>query len=286
MEKEQTKLNKLNSSKERMEKEVNCQAMNQLNKTQEKYQDLMDKKTTVENDRRQILETIGTLDRLKEEAVSKAYVEVNQNFKSVFETLLPGATAELKPQPGKTVLQGLVFRVGFNGTWKENLSELSGGQRSLVALSLILGLLMLKPAPLYILDEIDSALDASHTANIGRMLAKHFQKSQFIVVSLKDGMFNNANVLYRTQFVNGVSSVSRHAKGEAGGPNANHIQPVQVANKNGGKKSASKKSNNNHGDSDKENNFSDVDEDINLANKQSRPAARKTKSGRVPRTRK
>ena len=50
--------------------------------------------------------------------------------------------------------------------------------RSLVALSLILSLLLFKPAPLYILDEVDAALDLSHTQNIGQMLRTHFQKSQ------------------------------------------------------------------------------------------------------------
>ena len=55
---------------------------------------------------------------------------------------------------------------------------MSGGQRSLVALSLILALLRYKPAPLYILDEVDAALDSSHTQNIGLMIKKHFQNSQ------------------------------------------------------------------------------------------------------------
>ena len=50
--------------------------------------------------------------------------------------------------------------------------------RSLVALSLILSLLLFKPAPLYILDEVDAALDLSHTQNIGQMLRTHFKKSQ------------------------------------------------------------------------------------------------------------
>ncbi len=49
------------------------------------------------------------------------------------------------------MLDGLEVRVAFGGVWKESLSELSGGQRSLVALSLILSLLLFKPAPLYIL---------------------------------------------------------------------------------------------------------------------------------------
>lgn len=66
-----------------------------------------------------------------------------------------------------------------------------------------------KPAPIYILDEVDAALDLNHTQNIGRMIRENFPESQFIVVSLKEGMFSNANVLFRTKFVEGVSAVTR-----------------------------------------------------------------------------
>jgi structural maintenance of chromosome 2 len=104
---------------------------------------------------------------------------------------------------------GLEVRVAFGGVWKESLSELSGGQKSLLALSLILAMLLFKPAPIYILDEVDAALDLSHTQNIGRMIKAHFPQSQFIVVSLKEGMFNNANVIFRTKFIDGVSTVTR-----------------------------------------------------------------------------
>ena len=75
-------------------------------------------------------------------------------------------------------------------------------------------MLLFKPAPLYILDEVDAALDLSHTQNIGQMLRAHFKHSQFIVVSLKDGMFNNANVLFKTKFVDGVSTVTRYAQSQ------------------------------------------------------------------------
>ena len=57
--------------------------------------------------------------------------------------------------------------------------------------------------------QVDAALDLSHTQNIGRMIKSHFPYSQFIVVSLKEGMFSNANVLFRTKFVDGVSAVTR-----------------------------------------------------------------------------
>ena len=79
--------------------------------------------------------------------------------------------------------------------------------RSLIALSLILALLQFKPAPMYILDEVDAALDLSHTQNIGRLIKTRFGGSQFIVVSLKDGMFQNANRIFRTRFQEGTSVV-------------------------------------------------------------------------------
>ena len=58
---------------------------------------------------------------------------------------------------------------------------------------------------------MDAALDLSHTQNIGAMIKNHFKHSQFIVVSLKEGMFHNANVIFRTKFVDGVSTVGRTA---------------------------------------------------------------------------
>lgn len=60
---------------------------------------------------------------------------------------------------------------------------------------------------MYILDEVDAALDGSHTQNIGHLIKTRFKGAQFIVVSLKDGMFQNANRIYRTRFVDGTSVV-------------------------------------------------------------------------------
>jgi len=70
-----------------------------------------------------------------------------------------------------------------------------------------MALLQFKPAPMYILDEVDAALDLYHTQNIGRLIKTRFKGSQFIVVSLKDGMFQNANRIFRTRFQDGTSVV-------------------------------------------------------------------------------
>ncbi len=161
------------------------------------------------NDKAKIETVIEELDVKKAQSLQTTWQKVNKDFGSIFSMLLPGTTAKLEPPEGSTVNEGLEVKVAFNGTWKESLTELSGGQRSLLALSLILALLLFKPAPMYILDEVDAALDLSHTQNIGMMLRTHFSSSQFIVVSLKEGMFNNANVIFRTKFIDGVSAVTR-----------------------------------------------------------------------------
>lgn len=203
------KLQKLHEHKETLSRNINQEAMMLLEKEEEHYKKIMDRRTKVEDDKKKILDSIKNMDTKKIENLKQAWVEVNTNFGSIFTTLLPGAQAKLDPPQGANFLKGLEVKVGFNGIWKESLTELSGGQRSLVALSLILAMLKYKPAPLYILDEVDAALDLSHTQNIGGMLKAHFKNSQFIIVSLKDGMFNNANVLFRTKFVDGVSGVIR-----------------------------------------------------------------------------
>uniref|UniRef100_A0A665SZV3 SMC hinge domain-containing protein n=1 Tax=Echeneis naucrates TaxID=173247 RepID=A0A665SZV3_ECHNA len=205
------RLKKLEETTNKLERNVNKRAMNMLNEAEERYNDLMKKKRIVENDKAKILQTIAELDQKKNEALNLAWQKVNKDFGSIFSTLLPGATAKLAPPQGCGVLEGLEFKVALGNIWKENLTELSGGQRSLVALSLILAMLLFKPAPIYILDEVDAALDLSHTQNIGQMLRTHFRHSQFVVVSLKDGMFTNANVLFKTKFVDGMSTVTRSA---------------------------------------------------------------------------
>lgn len=187
--------------------------MGMIEKAEGEYTDLLRKKKVIENDKKKIEGVIEELDKKKKSELTRTYTKVNADFGSIFSTLLPGTMAKLEPPTvnGKKVeiWEGLEVKVAFGDVWKQSLTELSGGQRSLLALSLILSMLLFKPAPMYILDEVDAALDLSHTQNIGNMLRTHFSQSQFIVVSLKEGMFNNANTIFRTKFVDGVSTVTR-----------------------------------------------------------------------------
>lgn len=203
------KLECLEQKQETLAKKINKKAMHMFETAKEEYRSLIKKKEIVEQDKHKIERVIEGLDEKKMVAVEKTWRKVNEAFGNIFTDLLPGTSAKLEPPEGKTVEDGLEIRVAFGGVWKDSLSELSGGQRSLIALSLILAMLRFKPAPMYILDEVDAALDLSHTQNIGRMLRRHFSGSQFIVVSLKEGMFGNANVIFRTKFVDGVSTIKR-----------------------------------------------------------------------------
>ncbi|KAI8920693.1 P-loop containing nucleoside triphosphate hydrolase protein [Entophlyctis helioformis] len=192
-----------------LSKSVDPQVLEKYERVEKREASLKQRLATVRKDKSKIQETISTLDELKREKLVETWTKVNRDFGLIFADLLPGNTCKLEPPEGQDITAGLEVKVSLGGKWKQSLTELSGGQRSLIALSLILSLLQFKPAPMYILDEVDSALDLSHTQNIGQLLKSRFRGSQFIVVSLKDGMFNNANVLFRTKFVDGVSKVDR-----------------------------------------------------------------------------
>ncbi|KIW19747.1 hypothetical protein PV08_00321 [Exophiala spinifera] len=203
-----------------MKKKINPKVMPMIDSVEKKETSLKNMLRTVIRDKKKIEETIVTLDEYKKEALVKTWRKVTEDFGNIFSDLLPGHnTAKLVPLDDdiNRIQEGLEVKVCLGKVWKQSLTELSGGQRSLVALSLILALLQFKPAPMYILDEVDAALDLSHTQNIGRIIKTRFTGSQFIVVSLKDGMFQNANRVFRTRFSEGTSVVTVMTPGEIKG---------------------------------------------------------------------
>lgn len=204
------RIQRLQTSKSTMQKTVNQRANVLLVDKEREAEALRNRRSVIEQDRDKLIRYMEEVDRKKKDALYKAWKKINVDFDSIFSTFLPTTHAKLDLVAGKDLLDGLEVKVAFGGVWKESLTELSGGQRSLVALSLILALLKYNPAPLYILDEVDAALDQNHTQNTGTMIKKHFDKSQFIIVSLKDDMFRNANVLFKTKFVDGKSTVTRY----------------------------------------------------------------------------
>ncbi|EDO15409.1 hypothetical protein Kpol_1063p20 [Vanderwaltozyma polyspora DSM 70294] len=191
-----------------MKRKVNPNIMAMIENVEKKETALKTMIKTIERDKVKIQETIEKLNEYKRDTLIKTWTKVNEDFGNIFADLLPNSFAKLVPSEGKDVTEGLEVKVKLGSIWKESLVELSGGQRSLIALSLIMALLQFRPAPMYILDEVDAALDLSHTQNIGHLIKTRFKGSQFIVVSLKEGMFTNANRVFRTRFQDGTSVVS------------------------------------------------------------------------------
>lgn len=194
-----------------MGRKINTKVMNMIDSVEKKEAALQKMMATVLKDKAKIEATIAELDRYKRDALLKTWEKVNGDFGLIFEELLPGNFAKLQPPEGQDLTEGLEVKVRLGSVWKQSLTELSGGQRSLIALSLIMSLLQFKPAPMYILDEIDAALDLQHTQHIGQLFRNRFKGSQFIVVSLKEGLFTNANVLFKARFRDGTSIVERTA---------------------------------------------------------------------------
>eukprot|EP00818_Percolomonas_sp_WS_P008668 CAMPEP_0117435230 /NCGR_PEP_ID=MMETSP0759-20121206/369_1 /TAXON_ID=63605 /ORGANISM="Percolomonas cosmopolitus, Strain WS" /LENGTH=1199 /DNA_ID=CAMNT_0005226761 /DNA_START=151 /DNA_END=3750 /DNA_ORIENTATION=+ len=204
-----TELDTLQKEKEKLQSTVSTGPMQDHEENEKKHRELIEKKEKILADRAGIEESIQHWDDAKNKAILSTFEKVNEDFGQIFSDLLPNTKAKLVQVNPNDIMEGIEFRVAFGNVWKESLMELSGGQRSLLGLSLILAFLRCKPAPLYILDEIDAALDPSHTQNIGLMLQRRFKNAQFIVISLKQGMFQNANVIFRTKLQQGQSSVER-----------------------------------------------------------------------------
>lgn len=176
------KIERLKGRKAVLAKTVNMRANAMLADREKESEDVQKKREIVEDDKRKLIKYMKEVDEKKRLELENAYKVINKHFGSIFKALLPGTDAKLQPPAGKTIHDGLEVKVAFGDVWKESLTELSGGQRSLVALSLILALLRYNPAPIYILDEVDAALDQNHTTNIGHMIKTNFPNSQVISV--------------------------------------------------------------------------------------------------------
>jgi structural maintenance of chromosome 2 len=202
-------LKKLKEELAYLTKRVNPDVNELVNQTEQDLDRLKTRKQIIETDKLTIENVIKELEVKKKQAVEDAYATTNEFIQSIYSTLLPGAKARIDMVNKANLDEGIELKVQFLSGDDVSLNELSGGQRSLLALSFILSLLKLKPAPFYILDEIDAALDTSHTNNIGSMIKSHFEESQFIVISLKPEMFKQANVRYDVLFKDGISQVDR-----------------------------------------------------------------------------
>ena len=112
---------------------------------------------------------------------------------------------------------GVAVRVTFTGKSDETqlLQQLSGGQKSIVALALIFAIQRCDPAPFYLFDEIDAALDAAHRGAVADMIHRLSSDAQFITTTFRPEMLSHADKFYGVTFHNKVSAINCVTKSEA-----------------------------------------------------------------------
>ena len=167
---------------------VNMLALEEYEKTQERLGELSDKLQTLEAERTELLVRVENFTTLRCRAFKEAFDVVNENFKSIFATLSDG-DGYLQLEDDEDPFQGGLTLVAHpKGKAVQRLSSMSGGEKSLTALSFIFALQRYRPSPFYAFDEVDMFLDGSNVEKLSKMISSAASQAQFIVVSLRRPM--------------------------------------------------------------------------------------------------
>ena len=176
---------------------VNLVAIEEHKELEERFTFLTAQEQDLVNAKRQLMELIRKINRTTTEMFSKTFDQVNENFQVVFTRLFDGGNAKLVLVNEEDVLEcGIEIIARPPGKRLQNVSLLSGGERTLTAVALLFAIYMIKPSPFCMLDELDAALD---DANIGRfvdILKGFLKQSQFVVITHNRNTIAAADVIY------------------------------------------------------------------------------------------
>lgn len=167
---------------------VNMLALEEHQKTKERLDELSEKLQTLEGERTELLLRIENFTTLRFNAFQEAFTAVNENFKSIFATLSDGDGYLQLEDENDPFNGGLNLVAHPKGKPVQRLSSMSGGEKSLTALSFIFSLQRYRPSPFYAFDEVDMFLDGANVEKLAKMIQKQAQQAQFIVVSLRRPM--------------------------------------------------------------------------------------------------
>lgn len=204
---------------------VNRKAIDQYNAVTQSRNSLITQKNALAEELKSIYELLDHLENEKDEAIERTYKQIQYHFEEVFKELVgtDDCSAELQlvqgnanhtdgrncPSELKEFCGARLF-VSFGGNKERNdLEHLSGGQKSLVALALIFAIQRCDPAPFYVFDEIDAALDAEYRVSVANMIQKQSTTnfSQFIITTFKPEMLSIGNKFFGIFFHNKSSNI-------------------------------------------------------------------------------
>lgn len=167
---------------------VNMLALEQYEKNQERLEELSEKLTTLAGERTELLLRVENFTTLRLRAFKESFTAVNENFKNIFATLSEGDGYLKLEDENNPFNGGLTLVAHPKGKPVQRLSSMSGGEKSLTALSFIFALQRYRPSPFYAFDEVDMFLDGANVEKLSKMIQQQAKSAQFIVVSLRRPM--------------------------------------------------------------------------------------------------
>jgi chromosome segregation protein len=171
---------------------VNMLALEEYERTQARLDELTEKLRTLEEERTELLLRIENFTTLRTRAFKEAFDAVDANFQTIFATLSDGDGRLQLDDPQDPFNGGLNLIAHPKGKPVQRLASMSGGEKSLTALSFIFALQRYRPSPFYAFDEVDMFLDGANVERLARMIKQQAELAQFIVVSLRRPMIESA----------------------------------------------------------------------------------------------
>lgn len=188
---------------------VNMRALEVYGQVKKEYEIVKEKVQTISNEKEKILTIITKIDIEKRKVFIRTIKELNEKFDRNFSQISTKGQVYLEIQNKKEPFSGGVDIILKTGHGKYfDVKSLSGGEMTMVALSLIFAIQELKPYCFYILDEIDAALDKRNAARLAEFLKKYAQKGQYLVISHNDEIITNAKILFGVSMHEGISKLT------------------------------------------------------------------------------
>jgi len=176
---------------------VNLKAIEQFDAVKERFDEIDMRRQTIQRERKAILDAIDKIELEKTRTFMKAYHEINREFSRIFQQLSPGGSSKMiLDRPDKPFEGGVSIEARPRGKKISSLEILSGGEKTLVALAFIFAVQEFYPAPFYVLDEIDAALDGPNVHRVSTVIKEFARQAQFMVISHREENIVNADRIY------------------------------------------------------------------------------------------
>ena len=185
---------------------VNMKAIDEYEKFKGEFDELKNKYDSIRDERESIIEMIEKIEGKKKEVFYECLRSIDKNFMEIFKDLANGE-ASLQLEDQLNIQSGLEIQANPGGKNLLNIDAMSGGEKTLTALAFLFAIQRYKPAPFYILDEIDASLDKVNTKKITDLIKKMSKKEQFLVITHNDYTIKNGDRVYGVSMENGESKI-------------------------------------------------------------------------------